>query len=60
METKLATNRKVRHWLDDNKKTKSWLAKELGISRPTLNDRLRDNFFSAHEIVILKNKLGIE
>jgi predicted ArsR family transcriptional regulator len=38
----------------DSKLTKIGLAKELGISRPTLDQKLKDNAFSGYDILILK------
>jgi hypothetical protein len=54
------TSEKIGVLLDRKKKTKTWLSKELGMSRPTLDKRMKDNFFTVHELMIIKTKLGLE
>jgi len=53
------TSEKVIIWMSRNGKTQIEVAAELGITRQTLAQRLKDNFFTIEEIVKLK-KLGIE
>ena len=43
----------------DSKFTKKILAEKLGISRPTLDQKLKDNTFSVGDLLILK-AWGIE
>jgi len=50
---------KVIIWMSRNNKTQIEMAAELGITRQTFAQRLKDNFFTVDEIVKLK-KLGIE
>jgi len=60
MENKIVkTSEKVIIWMSRNNKTQIEMAAELGITRQTFAQRLKDNFFTVDEIVKLK-KLGIE
>lgn len=60
MENRIVkTSEKVIIWMSRNNKTQIEVAAELGITRQTLAQRLKDNFFTIEEIVKLK-KLGIE
>nr|AKH47482.1 hypothetical protein [uncultured marine virus] len=53
------TSDKIKLYLANNKgKTKSWLSKELNISRPTLDNRLLLNCWEREEEIKLK-MLGI-
>lgn len=52
------TSQKVEFALKDQGRSKTWLAEKLGISRPTLYQKLKDNFWSVNEIITL-NRLGI-
>jgi DNA-binding CsgD family transcriptional regulator len=53
METQLTTKEKVHIQLKRQKKSMEWLAKKLGITRPTLYNRL-ENGFEYHEEARLK------
>jgi hypothetical protein len=54
LENKITTSKKVELELKDRGIKKIWLADQLGIARQTLDIRLRDNFWTADEIVKLK------
>lgn len=54
MINKLTTARKVEFYLKDQGRKKTWLSEQLGVSRPTLDKKLRDNSFSDDEIARLK------
>jgi len=51
---RLTTAKKVEFALKDQGRNKSWLAEQLGVSRPVLYQRLKDNAWNAHEIIKLK------
>lgn len=55
---RMNTSQKVEFALKDQGRSKTWLAEKLGISRPTLYQKLKDNFWSVNEIITL-NRLGI-
>lgn len=55
---RITTSKKVEFALKDQGRNKSWLAKELGISRPILYQRLSDNIWQAAEVMKLKT-LGL-
>jgi DNA-binding XRE family transcriptional regulator len=60
MENRIVkTSEKVIIWMSRNNKTQIEMAAELGITRQTFAQRLKDNFFTIDEIVKLK-RLGIE
>ena len=58
MTQRLTTSKKVELALKEQGRKKSWLAKELGVSRPLLDRRLNDNFWQTTEIFKLKS-LGL-
>ena len=49
------TSKTVELNLKDQGRNKSWLADQLGISRPTLYKKLSDNFWTIGEIIKLKS-----
>jgi len=53
------TSVKVKAAMQREGRKYTWLAKELGITRVALYDRLNDNSWSIGEIVILKRLLSI-
>ncbi len=55
----IKTSEKLIIWMKRNGKTQIEVAADLGITRQTLAQRLKDNFFSVDELIKLK-KLGIE
>jgi DNA-binding XRE family transcriptional regulator len=60
METKIIrTSEKLLIWMNRNDKTQIEMAAELGITRQTLAQRIKDNFFTVEELIKLK-RLGIE
>ena len=60
METKIIkTSEKVLIWMSRNGKTQIEMAAELGITRQTFAQRLKDNFFTVGELIKLKG-MGIE
>jgi len=46
----MKTSDKLRLAITDQGRKKNWIAEQLGISRPTLDARLRDNSFTDAEI----------
>jgi len=54
----MTTSLTVKQNIKKQGRKKSWLAKELGVSRPTLDNKIRDNYWSVSELVILK-RLGL-
>jgi len=55
---RLTTAKKVEFALKDQGRNKSWLANQLGFSRPVLYDRLRNNAWEPREIEKLQS-LGL-
>ena len=51
---RLTTSKKVELSLKEQGRNKSWLALQLGISRPVLYQRLNDNLWKTGEISKLK------
>lgn len=58
MNDRQPTSEKVKNQLQTQGRNKSWLADQLGISRPTLYERLEDNCWLPSEIIKLK-QLGV-
>ena len=56
--TVLKINKKVDLNLKEQGRSKTWLAKQMGITRQLLHTRLNDNFWSHDDISKLK-ELGI-
>lgn len=52
----LTTAKKLEMNMKSQGRTKSWLAEYLGITRGALYNKLRDNFFTVKEIIMLKNE----
>ena len=50
----MTTSMKVKKAIESQGRKKNWLAVELGISRPTLDRRLQDNYWTAGEILRLQ------
>lgn len=48
---------KVVIWLLREKKTQTWLANEIGVTRQAISQKITDNMFSHKDILILK-RLG--
>ncbi len=55
VKQRLTTSKKVELLLKEQGRSKTWLASQLKISRPTLDQRLKDNFWSAGDIIVLKS-----
>jgi DNA-binding XRE family transcriptional regulator len=53
------TSEKLLIWMHRSRYTQQALAKELGITRQTLANKLRDNFWTGGELAALR-RLGIE
>jgi len=53
------TSEKVKAAMKREGRKYTWLAKQLGISRVALYDRLRDNSWSTGELISLKRLLNI-
>lgn len=51
----ITTSKKVELAIKEQGRNKTWLAKQLGISRPALYQRLNDNIWSVGEIIKLKS-----
>ena len=47
-------SKELQQTIIDQGRKKKWIAKQLGISRPTLDSRIRDNSFTDAEINRLK------
>ncbi len=56
----LSTSQKVLLALFDSKKTRIWLAKEMGMTTVTLNSRMNNNDWSISEIIFLQHLLKID
>lgn len=56
----MTTSTKVRLSIESQGRKKTWLASILGISRPNLDQRLKDNFWSDGQIRLLKEYGVIE
>jgi len=54
----LNKGKKVELKLKDQGRNKTWLAKKLGISRPSLYQRLKDGYWTNYELYKLK-ELGL-
>lgn len=52
---RITTSKKVELELIEQGRSKTWLASQLGISRPVLYKRLNDNFWMPREIIKLKS-----
>ena len=59
MKNVLTAAKKVEFALKEQGRKKIWLAEKLGISRPTLDAKLKDNTFTINEIVILNTILEL-
>jgi predicted XRE-type DNA-binding protein len=55
----MKTSQKIEVFIRNKGVKKGWIAQQLGISRPTFNERMRDNCFKIDEIIKLKS-IGIE
>jgi transcriptional regulator with PAS, ATPase and Fis domain len=55
---RLTTSKKVELALKEQGRKKTWLADQLNIGRPTLDKRLKDNFWEVREVIKLKS-LGL-
>lgn len=59
-EVKLTkTNEKVIIWLHRENKTQQWLADQLGQTRQSVSQKIRDNYFSVHDLIVIKS-LGFD
>lgn len=45
----MLTKNKLKESIKSQGRKKSWIAEQLGISRPTLNNKLEDNSFTPEE-----------
>ena len=54
----MTTSVKVKQAIVKQGRKKNWLAQELGISRPNLDKKLSDNYWTAIEIARLQ-RLGL-
>ena len=54
----MTTSLKIKQAIVTQGRKKNWLAQELGISRPNLDKKSSDNYWTAIEIVRLQN-LGL-
>lgn len=51
---RLTTSKKVELSLKEQGRNKTWLAEKLGMNRPTLYARLKDNFWKPDDVIKLK------
>lgn len=52
---RITTSKKVELALKEQGRNKSWLAIQLDMSRPTLYQRFKDNFWSTSDIIKLQS-----
>ncbi len=52
---RLTTSKKVELIIKEQGRKKTWLAKELGITRQKLDSNLSDNFWTVGDIIKLKS-----
>jgi hypothetical protein len=57
---RLTTSQKVHLALFNQKKTRTWLAEQMQITRMTLGSRIDNNDWSLGEVLLLKQLLNIE
>ena len=50
----MTTSNKVRLSIESQGRKKTWIASILGISRPNLDKRLKDNFWSDGQVRLLR------
>jgi len=55
----IKTNEKLLIWMHRSRYTQTEVAKELGVTRQTLANKLRDNFWTRFELETLK-RLGVD
>lgn len=58
IDERISTSDVVKDQLTKQGRKKTWLAEQLGFSRPTLDERLKENCWLPNEIMKLK-QLGI-
>ena len=56
----MTTSAKVQKAIQDQGRKKNWLASILGVSRPYLDKRLRDNYWTIGQVKLLKEYGVIE
>jgi len=54
----MTTSAKVKQAIIEQGRKKNWLAEQLGMSRPSLDKKLNDNFWTTNDITRLQN-LGL-
>ena len=57
--SKMGTNQRVIDALKKQGRSKKWLSEQLGVSRPTLDSRLRENVWKLGELMLVESLLGI-
>lgn len=58
IDQRMSTNEIVKDQLIKQGRKKTWLSEQMGMSRPTLDERLKENCWLPEEILKLK-QLGI-
>jgi hypothetical protein len=53
------TSEKIIIWLHRENKTQQWLADQLGQTRQSVSQKIRDNYFSSGDIIRIKS-LGFD
>lgn len=53
------TSEKIIIWLYRENKTQQWLADKLGQTRQSVSQKIRDNYFSANDLIVIKS-LGFD
>ena len=56
----MTTSMKVKKAIESQGRKKNWLASILGVSRPYLDKRLRDNYWTTGQVELLKEYGVIE
>ncbi len=49
------TSEKVIIWLHRENKTQQWLAEQLGQTRQSISQKIRDNYFSIGDLIRMKS-----
>lgn len=49
------TSEKIIIWLYRENKTQQWLADQLGQTRQSISQKIRDNYFSASDLIKIKS-----
>lgn len=53
------TNEKILIWLHRENKTQQWLSEQLGQTRQSVSQKIKENYFSASDLIKIKS-LGFD